>query len=173
MSWLRGRLRPLQTEASRDKSPLAMSRRKWAIVVGSVIVVGVAAELAGRWWYTSSGCVEIVNQGDSALENLVVRYANTTVRRERLGVGQSTKVWFTSAERGLLSLDFHQKGNALKGFEVQDFDPADNLRNGFKLVLVVKPNRVERYMDDDPSVSTTTLADRIKEWVSADLKARP
>ena len=39
----------------------------------------------------------------------------------------------------------------MKGFQVPDFDPAENLANGFKLVLVVKNNRVERFMEDDPN----------------------
>jgi hypothetical protein len=139
----------------------------------AVVLVVVAAEWAGRQWYSSTGCVEIVNQGDGALDDLVVKYGDATITKGRLAVGQSTRVWFTGSGRGALSLDFRQNGNALRGFEIQDFDPAENVRGGFKLVLIVKPNRIERYMDDDPSVSTTSLADRIIEWVRADLRSRP
>jgi hypothetical protein len=151
-----------------------MSQRKWLMLIASVVLVAVGAELAVRTWHPSSGCVQVVNEGDSPLDELVVSYADTRVPRGRLEVGQSTKVWFTAAGRGRLSLDFQQKGNPLKGFEIPDFDPAENLRNGFKLVLIVKPNRVERFMDDDETaVSVTTLADRISDWVRADVKMPP
>jgi hypothetical protein len=141
------------------------------LVVALLVAAAIWAELTSRLWSSATGCVEIVNDGDSSLEGLVVTYGNTKITKGRLGSGQSTKVWFTAAGRGLLSIQFQQKGNALKGFEVQDFDPADNARNAFRLVLTVKPNRVERYMDDDPWVSATSLPGRIKEWVNAELRS--
>jgi hypothetical protein len=150
-----------------------MSQRKWTIVVAGAIILVVAAELIGRSWSRSTGCVEIVNEGDSAIDDLVIRYADTAVTRPRLEVGKSTKAFFTAAGKGALSLDFKQKGNPLKGFQVDDFDPADNLRNAYKLVLVVKNNRVERYLDDDPAASSTNVFDRIRDWVATDLKSRP
>ena len=149
-----------------------MSQRRWAILVAAVILAAVGAELAVRHWYSASGCVQIVNEGDGPLDDLLISYADTKVARGPLGVGQSTNVWLTVAGRGTLSLEFQQKGNPLRGFEVHDFDPAENLRNGFKLVLIIKPNRVERFMDDDPSaISMTTLGDRIMEWIRSDLKS--
>jgi hypothetical protein len=151
-----------------------MSRRKWALLVALVILVVVGAELAVRPWYSTTGCVQVVNEGDGLLDDLVVSYADTKIARGPLAVGESTKVWFTAAGRGTLSLDFRHKGNPLKGFQIADFDPAENARNGFKLVLIVKPNRVERFMDDDESSrSITTLADRLRDWISADIHSRP
>ncbi len=41
----------------------------------------------------------------------------------------------------------------MKGFQVQEFDPTENLRNGLKLVLVVKDNQVERFMEDDDATT--------------------
>ena len=97
------------------------------------------------------------------MDDLILSYGETKVRVGGLGAGRSTNVWFTAAGKGTLSLEFNQKGNPMKGFQVQDFDPAENLTNGFKLVLVVKNNRVERFMDDDQS---TTPLKSLMESVS-------
>jgi hypothetical protein len=150
-----------------------MSQRRWAIVVAAVILAAVGAELVFRHWYSSSGCVQVVNEGDGPVDNLVIRYADTRVARGTLGVSQSTNVWLTSSGKGTLSLEYQQKGNSLRGFEVQDFDPAENLREGFKLVLVIKPNIVERLREEDPStIALPSLGDRIMQWIHTDLLSR-
>ena len=48
------------------------------------------------------------------------------------------------AGRGTLKLEFTQKGNPMKGFKVDEFDPMEHRRDGSRLVLVVKSNQVER-----------------------------
>jgi len=143
-----------------------MSRRKWTILVSLVILLTVGAELVVRLWSTTKGCVQVINEVDGPMEDLVVRYAGTKVDLGWLGAGQSTKVWFTAAGRGILTLEFKQKDNPLKGFQVQDFDPAENSRTGSKLVLVIKSNRVERFRDEDEtSINLQNLSERIREWL--------
>jgi hypothetical protein len=143
-----------------------MPRRKWTVLVGSVILLTVGAELAARRWQSAKGCVQIVNEGEGPLDDLVVRYSETSVALGRLAVGQSAKAWFTHARRGVLSLDFKQMNNALKGFQIQEFDPEENARNGVKLVLIIKSNQVQQFMEDDESTtSVQNLSDRIREWL--------
>jgi len=143
-----------------------MSRRKWTILIALVILLSVGAELVVRQWSSSRGCVQVVNEGDGPMDDLVVSYSATKVGLGRLRVGQSTKAWFTAGGRGTLTLEFKQNNNPLKGFQVQDFDPVDNSRTGSKLVLIVKRNRVERFMEEDEnSTSLTNLLDRIREWM--------
>ncbi|MFI5460856.1 MAG: hypothetical protein ACHRXM_36055 [Isosphaerales bacterium] len=142
-----------------------MSRRKWTILVALVILLSVGAELVVRQWSTSRGCVQVVNMGDAPMDDLEISYRETKVHLERLVVGQSTKAWFTAGGRGTLTLEFKQKDNPLKGFQVQDFDPLEMSRTGSRLVLVVKNNRVERFMEEDKNSTTiTNLLDRIREW---------
>ena len=88
------------------------------------------------------------------MNDLVLSYAGTKVNVGELGAAQSTHAWFTAGEKGTLSLEFNQKGNPMKGFQVADYDPAENLANDLKLVLVVKDNRVERAVEDDPTPTT-------------------
>jgi len=99
------------------------------------------------------------------MDDLVISYSATKVNLGRLGAGQSTKAWFTAGGRGTLTLEFKQKDNPLKGFQVQDFDPVAMSRTGSRLVLVVKRNRVERFMEENENpMSLTNLLDRIREW---------
>ena len=130
-----------------------MTRRNWIILGVLIVLLTIGAELLVRPWNSSKGCVQVDNQGDAAMEDLILSYGETKVRVGGLGVGGSTNVWFTVAGKDTLSLEFNQKGNPMKGFQVQDFDPADNLANGLKLVLIVKNDRIERSMDDDQSTS--------------------
>jgi hypothetical protein len=130
-----------------------MTRRIWIILGVLIVLLTIGAELLVRPWNSSKGCVQVDNQGDAAMEDLILSYGETKVRVGGLGVGGSTNVWFTVAGKDTLSLEFNQKGNPMKGFQVQDFDPADNLANGLKLVLTVKNDRIERSMDDDQSMT--------------------
>ncbi len=58
----------------------------------------------------------------------------------------------------------------MKGFQVAEFDPTDNIRNGFKLVLELKNNRVERFMDDDPTRTPfKTLMDNVMAWFESEV----
>jgi hypothetical protein len=150
-----------------------MSRRAWIIVAALVVFLTVAGELVVRGWNATKGCVEIVNQGDAVMDDLTVSYARTKVSLGTLRPGQSIKVWFSAAGRGSLQLDFKQKGNPLKGFQVSDFSPAQNHHDGFKLVLVVKNNVVERFMeDDDSALLQKSWADRIQEFLMSGFDAR-
>ena len=130
-----------------------MTRRKWIILGSLVLLLTIGAEFLVRPWNSSRGCVQVDNQGDAAMDDLILSYGGTKVRVGELKAGQSTRVWFTTSGKDMLSLEFIQKGNPMKGFQVQDFDPADNIANAFKLVLVVKNNRIERFMEDDESTT--------------------
>jgi hypothetical protein len=146
-----------------------MARRRWIIPVSLAALLLLGAEVAVRQWVVApKTCVQITNRGDAAMEDLVVSYAGSQVAVGRLPVGQSTHVWLSAGPKGLLRLDFKQKGNALTGFQIPDFDPAQIRRDGFKLVLVVKSNEIERFMDDDPLADRETLEDRVRRWIRND-----
>src|SRR5206468_6321148 len=114
-------------------------------------------------------CVQIVNQGQGKMDDLIVSYADTQVTLGRLGVGQSAHIWLTAGPKGPLRLDFRQEANALSGFQIPDFDPHQNSRDGFKLVLIVKSNEIQRFMDDDARNDGETLGDRIKRWIHSEI----
>ena len=148
-----------------------MSRRRWIIVLSLAAVLLVGAEVSLRQWEAPKACVQIINQGDGVMDDLVVDYADTKVIVGRLAVGQSTHIWLSAGPKGPLRLDFRQKGNALRGFQIPDFDPAQNLQDAFKLVLVVKTNEVQRFVDDDEFRNgKETLGDHIKRWMNSELE---
>jgi hypothetical protein len=143
-----------------------MTRQRWFIFGMLLLLLTVGAELGVRSWNASKGSVQLVNQGESTMDEVIVTYGSTRVAVGTLASGQTTNVWFTAAGKGTLSLDFKQKGNPLNGFQVPDFDPTENLANGFKLVLIVKDNRVERFMDDEQPSSSPwkNLVDIVTGW---------
>ena len=74
------------------------------------------------------------------------------------------------AGEGPLKLEFTQKGNPLTGFKVDDFDPTEHRRDGSRLVLVVKSNQVERYVEEDDSMkSPPRMLDRLMDWIRDEL----
>jgi hypothetical protein len=150
-----------------------MARRNWIIVGGIfLLLLAVGAELAVRLWSPSKACVQITNQGDAAMDDLVVVYRETKIRLGRLGAGETTNAWFSAAAKGPLTLEFNQNGNPMKGFQIADFDPIDSIENGFKLVLAVKKDQVERFMDDDPSRTPfKSLLDNVLSWFEAEVSA--
>src|SRR5437870_4827839 len=105
-----------------------MSQRRWIILLATAAILLVGAEVVVRQWVAPKACVQVINQGEGAMDDLAVSYGDTRVTAGRLGTGQSTHIWLTAGPKGLLRLDFRQKGNALGGFQVPDFDPSQNLR---------------------------------------------
>jgi hypothetical protein len=146
-----------------------MPRRRWIIALSLFAVLLVGAEITLRRWQSPKACVQVINDGDGTMEDVVIAYDGTTVPLGRLAMGTSTHIWLTAGPKGLLHIDFRQKGNPLKGFQVADFDPMQNFRDAFKLVLVVKTNEIHRFVeDDDFRKDNETLFDRIKQWMSSE-----
>jgi hypothetical protein len=148
-----------------------LNRRKWIIITVVVVLLAATAEIVIQAWKAPKGCVQIVNQGNASIEDLVLNYFDTKVRIGHLGAGQSTQAYFTARKLGPLTLEFKQQGNPLSGFQVADYDPASNLRDGLKLVLTIKKDQVERAVDDDDTVKAReNLIDRLKYWLLPELK---
>ena len=80
----------------------------------------------------------------------------------------------TAGPKGNLRLDFRQKSNALQGFQIPEFDPSQNLQDSFKLVLVVKTNEIQRFVEDDEfRKKTESLGERVKQWLSSAFETEP
>jgi hypothetical protein len=148
-----------------------VKRHKWVVIAAILLLVAGAAEFALYPWKASKGCVQIVNQGDASLEDLVLSYSGTRVNLGYVPAGESRQAYFTAGKLGPLKLEFKQKGSPLAGFEVADYDPANNLRDGLKLVLFIKKDQVERAVDDDDTAKAReNLIERVKIWFFPELK---
>ncbi len=113
----------------------------------------------------------IVNEADEPMEGLFASYADTRVNLGTLAPGEKAKVWFSASGKGLLKVEFTQKGNPMKGFKVDDFDPAEHRRDGSRLVLAVKGGQFERYVEEDDSVkSPPRMLDRLLDWIRDELR---
>jgi hypothetical protein len=149
------------------------SRRKWMILAGVVVALAIGAELAVRSIGSSAACVQVVNESGEPIEDLVLSYAGTTLQLGTVATGQSIKGWFSASDKGPLRLGYAQKGNGIGGFEVSDYDPGDNRRNGSMLVLVVRLNQVDRYVDKDESIgSPQGILGRMIDSIEDDVRAK-
>ncbi len=148
-----------------------MYRRRWIIALSVFLALLVGAELTFRRWTSPKACVQIINEGDGPIEDLVVGYDHTQIAVGHVGMRQSTHVWVTAGPKGLLSIDFRQKNNAMKGLQIPDFDPQQNLQDSFKQVIVIKTNEIQRFVEDDESIKDKeSLGARIKRWMSSELE---
>jgi len=145
-----------------------MSRKK-AIIAGILMLfLAAGLELAFRSSGLETGCAQIVNEESEPMEGLVATYAGTSVNLGSLAPGGKSNVWFSAAGKQTLKLEFTQKGNPMKGFQVDDFDPAEHRRDGSRLVLGVKTGQVQRYVETDESIkSAPRLFERLVDWIKS------
>jgi hypothetical protein len=151
-----------------------MPRGRWIIAVTVLIALLVAVEFAVRRWERPKACVQIVNEGDGVMEDLVVSYGDTRLPLGRVLKGHSVLVWLTAGPMGPLRLDYRQKSNAIQGFQIPDFDPAQLIEDGNKQVLVVGSNLIQRSVDDDETrKDKEPWGHAIWNWLQSELKSSP
>jgi hypothetical protein len=146
-----------------------MSRRACIALVSMTILI-LGLEIAVRFSQSARTGIEIINAGDSLLQNLVITFEGSHVVVGDVAAGQSAHVWLSGIAKGTLTLSFTQAGNPMSGFQIADFDPRSIRRDGLKQVVQIKSNEVVKYMDDEESSTPLArLRDRIRDWVSAEL----
>ncbi len=143
-----------------------MSYKKKVAIIAVVVLLAAGAEIAYRRMDHGTSGVEIINQGDATLESLVVTYEKTRIPVGNLPPGQGRSVRFKPGERGFLRLDYEQRGQPVQGFQVPEYDPAQHMRDGFKLVLTIKNSEFQRGMEDDEyNPPETNMVNKVVDWV--------
>jgi hypothetical protein len=146
-----------------------MPRRRWIVAIAVLVTLLVAIEVAYRQWARPKACVQVINRGEGVIEDLVVVYGDTRMPAGRLATGQSAQVWLTAGPPGPLRLEYRQKGNPVQGFQIPDYDPAQNIQGAYKLVLEIGSNQVQRYVEDDETrKQDETVVERIMRWLESD-----
>jgi hypothetical protein len=149
-----------------------MPRRRWIVATAVLVALLVAIEVAVHTWERPKARVQIINEGRATMEDLVVIYADTRMPLGRVLKGESVHVDMTAGRPGPLRLEFRQKDNGLQGFQIADYDPAQNIKDAYKLVLAVGTNQVQRYVEDDETrKESETLGERIIRWLQSDEEA--
>jgi hypothetical protein len=145
---------------------LMLSRNKAVIIGVLILAVAIGLEWAFRFGAAATGCALVENDGVYPIEGLAATYAGTKASLGTLAPGGKTKFWFSGAGRGVLSFEFTQRENPMKGFKVDDFDPAELRSDGSRLVLVVKKNQIERYVEEEETIKTPPrLLERLANWI--------
>jgi hypothetical protein len=151
-----------------------MPRRRWIVALAVLAALLVAAEVTIRRWESPKACVQIINDCDGILEDLVVVYAETRMPVGRILKNQSAHTWLTAGPLGTLRLEYRQKGNAIQGFQIPDFDPGRLIQDSSKLVLVVGTNQIQRYVEeDDTRRDKESLGEMIRRWLRSELDPPP
>jgi hypothetical protein len=150
-----------------------MPRRRWIIALAVLIALLIAAEVAVRRWERPKACLQIVNEADGVLEDLVVIYADTRLPVGRILKGHSAHVWLTAGPMGPLRLEYRQKGNAIQGFQIPDFDPAQLVEDSYKQVLIIGTNQINRSVDEDETRKKESWGRAIWDWLQSQVKWSP
>src|SRR5262249_55307908 len=148
-----------------------MPRRRWIIALAILISLLASVEVFVRRWERPKATLKIINEGGGIMEDPVSSFADTRMPVATLPKGQFIHLWLTAGPTGPLRLDYRQKSNALQGLEIPDYDPAQNIKDGFKQVIVVGINQVQRYAEeDDTRKDQKSLLESIIEWFRSDLE---
>jgi hypothetical protein len=146
-----------------------MSRKvRILLVVGVCLILGleIAVRLAGG----SRNGVQIVNEGSTPMENLVVSFDGSNVAVGNVAPGQTARVLLSGERKGSITLTFQQKENPLSSFQIPDYDPRALRRDRLEMVVLVKMNQVGKYLDDQRSTTPVgRLLERIESQISGEL----
>lgn len=126
--------------------------REILVVVAVLSLVG-AAELSFKWASAPRATVEIVNEGSTPIEDLIMTCGDSRTAVPTISPGATARVFLTSAGTHTLKIRFRQQGNALGVYEMPGFDVGLLVSGRFKQVLRVKTNEVERFQDDDDATT--------------------
>ena len=151
-----------------------MPRRRWIIVLALFAALLVAAEVAVRRWESPKACVQIINEGGEPMEDVVVVYADTRMPVGSIATNHSVHVRLTAGPIGPLRVEYRQKGNAIQGYQIADFDPAGLVQDAKKQVLIVGTNQLQRSLDDDAArKNDESLGQMLRRWFAAELNTPP
>jgi hypothetical protein len=151
-----------------------MPRRRWIIALVFFAALLVAAEVTVRRWLSPKACVQIVNEGDELMEDVVVIYADTRMPVGTIATSHSAHIRLTAGSIGPLRLEYRQKGNAIQGYQIADFDPVGLVQDSKKQVLIVGTNQLQRSLEDDAAVkSDESLGQMLRRWFASELTTPP
>jgi len=151
-----------------------MTRRKRGTLIAlGVVAFLVVAEVALDLARSPEAGVTVENAGDEPVDDLVVSFGDRRAEVGRLRPGGSATVRLGGRGEHPLRLTFRQRGNPIGSFELPGFNPAQMNGQGFKLVLRLRSNEVERFQDNaEPATPAARLARdawaRFLEWLGVE-----
>ncbi|GAC1473945.1 MAG: hypothetical protein NVSMB9_23450 [Isosphaeraceae bacterium] len=126
-----------------------MTRRKRnTLILLAFLLALVGAEIVLNRVRGPEACVQVENLGSEPMRDLIVLLGSSRARVPLVEPGGTARVFVHGRGAQTLVLKFGQAGNPMTDFEVPGFDPGQMNSEGFKLMLRVRPNEVERFFDD-------------------------
>ena len=144
------------------------------MIVLSVLLGLTVIEVVLNWVRGPEALLQIENLGPEPVGSLVVSLGNTRVPVAAIEPGGTARVPLHGRGPETLRLSFRQAGNAMTGYLHPGFDPVQMRRDGFKLVLGVRPNEVERFLDDaEPATPIGKALQDFGNWALEKLGFEP
>jgi hypothetical protein len=153
-----------------------MSKRRRLLLIGALVLLPAAVWLEVVAWQAQDtrAAVLVVNEGDAAIEDLVVGFGEARYALGNVPAGQSARAWLEGKGKGTVTLSFTQAKNPMSGFLVEDVDVGMMSEEDLKLVLRVQNNLVTRNVEDGDAAPSPLagLWQRVVHRVRSELSLR-
>jgi hypothetical protein len=143
-----------------------MTRRtRIILIVVAIATILIGFEVGFTLWRGSQACIQVENLGEEPMENVVLTCGSSRASVPRIEGGRAAQLYLGGDSTNTLSMSFRQRGNAMTGFQMPGFNPAQLNREDFKLMLRVRTNEVERFQEDgEPSTPLGRMARDVQKW---------
>ena len=132
------------------KTTTTTGRTRGLLIALAVAAALAAAEVGLNLWRGPLACVEVVNLGPDPIENLRVDNGAARAVVALVEPGGRAKVYLAGDRPGPFRLTLLQR-SAERTVALPGFDPVAESRGGFKTVLRLRPDAVERSRAPDPA----------------------
>lgn len=126
-------------------------RRKFGLTIGLIVLAAIALEVGVWALRRPEHAIRVINGGTTPVRNLVASYAGTDTLIGDLPVGGSTEFRLDNRPEDSVALAFTQVGNASSGVVLGGDELRQAHGDGLRMVLVLKPNEISRYLEEDAS----------------------
>ena len=114
---------------------------------------------------TPEATLQVINKGHAPVVNLRVRCEGRETEVGTIEPGESVSIPLATRGETMVVLKFSQKGSALSGVEIEDFNAPALRSSGQKKVIGLQEAGYEGYAADDPSL-IQGLTQRVKNAIS-------
>jgi hypothetical protein len=140
------------------------------MIVGLIAIALVGVEVGLETLRPPDATVRVINMGDTSITELKLSYGNSSALVPVILPQDSVVVRLSGRGKKPLIVDFRQLENAMTGFQIKDFDPAELRQAGSMLVLEIRPNEFGRQLEAD---TTPTPLGRLRKNIESWLGEEP
>jgi len=131
-------------------------QKRWLAIL-LIVPALIALEVGVRLIRRPRVGIVLMNEAGSTATNVLASYGLVKMPIGDVSPGGATIVRLENGPDEDVTLGFEQLGNPTPGIVVGGAELEQARRDGTRMVLVVKPNEVVRYMEEDPDADVSFL----------------